>query len=65
MDGTGGSRAARRGGHVAKVARNQLESQLGHSVVTSLNAKDYFNSLEQNSQRHIEDNNGENIEESQ
>ena len=54
---------ARRGGHVAKAARNQLESQLGHSVVTSLNAKDYFNSLEQNSQRQIEDNNGENVEE--
>lgn len=54
---------ARRGGHVAKVARNQLESQLGHSVVTSLNAKDYFNSLEQNSPLQIENNNGENIEE--
>ena len=38
---------AKRGGHVAKAARNQLESQLGHSVVTSLNAKDYFKSLEQ------------------
>lgn len=54
---------ARRGGHVAKAARNQLESQLGHSVVTSLNAKDFFNSLEQNSQRQIEDNNDENVEE--
>lgn len=54
---------ARRGGHVAKVARNQLESQLGHSVVTSLNAKDYFNSLEQNNQLQIEDNNGENVKE--
>ena len=38
---------AKRGGHVAKAARNQLESQLGRSVVTSLNAKDYFKSLEQ------------------
>lgn len=54
---------ARRGGHVAKAARNQLESQLGHSVVTSLNAKDFFNSLEQNSQRQIDDNNDENVEE--
>ena len=54
---------ARRDGHVAKVARNQLESQLGHSVVTSLNAKDYFNSLEQNNQLQIEDNNGENVKE--
>lgn len=36
---------AKRGGQVAKVARKQLESQIGHSVVTSLNAKDYFKSL--------------------
>ncbi|MBR1557373.1 MAG: Bro-N domain-containing protein [Prevotella sp.] len=48
---------ARRGGHVAKAARNQLESQLGHSVVTSLNAKDYFKSLEQEGQQQIEDDN--------
>ena len=48
---------ARRGGHVAKAARNQLEAQLGHSVVTSLNAKDYFKSLEGKKQRQIEDNN--------
>ena len=45
---------AKRGGHVAKVARNQLESQLGRSVVTSLNAKDYFKSLEQEEQKSIE-----------
>ncbi len=38
---------AQRGGDVAKAARNQLESQLGHSVVTSLNAQDYFKSIEQ------------------
>ena len=44
---------AKRGGHVAKAARNQLESQLGHSVVTSLNAKDYFKSLEQEEQKAI------------
>ncbi len=37
---------ARRGGSVAKTARNQLESQLGRSVVTSLNAKDYLKSLD-------------------
>ena len=42
---------AKRGGHVAKAARNQLESQLGRSVVTSLNAKDYFKSLEQEEQK--------------
>ena len=41
----------KRGGHVAKAARNQLESQLGRSVVTSLNAKDYFKSLEQEEQK--------------
>lgn len=45
---------ARRGGHVAKAARTQLESQLGHSVVSSLNAKDYFASLEQGEQKQIE-----------
>ena len=45
---------AKRGGHVAKAARNQLESQLGRSVVTSLNAKDYFKSLEQEEQKTIE-----------
>ena len=57
------SDVARRGGHVAKVARNQLESQLGHSVVTSLNAKDYFNSLEQDEHHQLEDSNDENVEE--
>ena len=46
---------ARRGGHVAKVARNQLESQLGHTVVTSLNAKDYFQSIEQEKLKQISD----------
>lgn len=46
---------AKRGGRVAKAARNQLESQLGHSVVTSLNAKDYFKSLEQEEQKQIEE----------
>ena len=50
---------ARRGGHVAKAARNQLEAQLGHSVVTSLNAKDYFNNIEGKKQRRIEDNNSD------
>ena len=50
---------ARRGGHVAKAARNQLEAQLGHSVVTSLNAKDYFNSIEEKKQRQIEDDNND------
>ena len=50
---------ARRGGHVAKAARNQLESQLGHSVVTSLNAKDYFNSIEGKKHRQVEDDNND------
>ena len=54
---------ARRGGHVAKAARNQLESQLGHSVVTSLNAKDYFKSIEPNEQHQINDNRSEFTEE--
>lgn len=43
---------ARRGGHVAKAARTQLESQLGHSVVTSLNARDYFRGIEQRPSGH-------------
>ena len=47
---------ARRGGHVAKAARNQLESQLGQSVVSPLNAKDYFKSLEQSDPEQIDDN---------
>lgn len=41
---------AQRGGNVAKAARTQLESQLGHSVVTSLNAQNYFKSIEQKDQ---------------
>ena len=48
---------ARRGGRVARAARNQLESQLGHSVVTSLNAKDYFKSIEQEGRQQIEGDN--------
>lgn len=39
---------AKRGGGVAKAARENLEKQLGQSVVTSLNAKDYFKGIEQN-----------------
>ena len=55
---------AKRGGNVAKAARTQLESQLGHSVVTSLNAKDYFASLEQKKQqeqKQIEDTTAEEV----
>ena len=48
---------AKRGGNVAKAARNQLESQLGHSVVTSLNAKDYFRSIEQKENDQLGNNN--------
>jgi hypothetical protein len=47
---------AKRGGNVAKAARNQLESQLGHSVVTSLNAKDYFRSIEQKENDQLDNN---------
>lgn len=35
-------RVAKDGGSVAKVARKQLESQLGHSVISSANASDYL-----------------------
>ena len=37
---------AKRGGNVAKVARENLERQLGQSIVTPLNANDYFKSIE-------------------
>lgn len=40
------ARVAQRGGGVAKAARNQLEAQLGRSVVTSLNARDYLKGIE-------------------
>ena len=33
---------AKSGGSVAKAARKQLESQLGHSVISSVKAKDYI-----------------------
>lgn len=42
-------KVAMRGGDVAKAARTNLEGQLGRSVVTPLNAKDYFNSIEDKS----------------
>ena len=35
-------KVAKRGGNVAKAARTNLEEQLGRSVVTSMNAKEYF-----------------------
>ena len=37
---------SKRGGHVAKAARTNLEAQIGRSVVSPLNAKDYFKSIE-------------------
>lgn len=40
------TKVAVRGGSVARAARKQLESQLGRSVVTPLNAKDYFKSID-------------------
>lgn len=36
---------AKRGGTVAKVARRQLEDQLGHSVISPLNARQYLGTL--------------------
>lgn len=36
---------AKSGGSVAKAARNQLESQLGHSVISPIKAKDYIRPL--------------------
>ena len=42
---------AQRGGSVAKSARENLEKQLGQSIVTPLNAKDYFKSIENKEER--------------
>ncbi len=39
-------KVAKDGGSVAKVARKKLESQLGHSVITSAKASDYLPPLE-------------------
>ena len=36
---------AEKGGNVAKSARVALEKELGHSVITPLNAKTYINQL--------------------
>lgn len=36
------AKTAKDGGSVAKAARNQLESQLGHTVITSEKASDYL-----------------------
>ena len=38
--------AAKQGGGVAKVARQQLEKELGHSVVSSMNARDTLTAIE-------------------
>ena len=39
-------RVAKDGGSVAKVARKQLESQLGHSVISNMKASDYLTPVE-------------------
>ena len=36
------AQVAKDGGSVAKAARNQLESQLGHSVISPAKASDYL-----------------------
>ncbi len=40
------AKVARRGGAIAKSARIKLEQQLGYSVVTAMNAKDYLNQID-------------------
>ena len=40
------TQVAKDGGSVAKVARNQLESQLGRSIISSSKASDYIKSIE-------------------
>ncbi len=42
---------ARRGGNVAKIARTNLEEQLGHSVITSQKASDYLPALQDNTDK--------------
>ena len=37
---------AKRGGSVAKAARDQLEKQLGHTVISPLKAKDYLQAID-------------------
>lgn len=39
---------AKSGGSVAKAARRQLESKLGHSIISPSKAKDYLPPLEDN-----------------
>ena len=39
---------AKDGGSVAKVARTQLESKLGHAVISSAKASDYLPNIEDN-----------------
>jgi hypothetical protein len=39
---------AQKGGNVALSARLELEKQLGHSIVTPLNAKEYINQIDNN-----------------
>lgn len=46
---------AQRGGDVAHGARKLIEKELGHSVVSPLNAKDYFASLDQPIPNQIEE----------
>jgi hypothetical protein len=36
------TQVAKDGGSVAKAARNQLESKLGHSIISSAKASDYL-----------------------
>lgn len=52
---------AKKGGNVAKIARNNLEEQLGRSVITSQRASDYL--PQQQKQRQLGMNEGNNDEE--
>lgn len=45
---------AKKGGSVAKAARNQLEKQLGHSVISSDKATDYIAPIEEADTKEIE-----------
>lgn len=48
-------KVAKEGGSVAKVARNKLESQLGHSAISSAKASDYLPSVQDAETEELDD----------
>ncbi|MCR5191222.1 MAG: hypothetical protein K6C07_07450 [Bacteroidales bacterium] len=54
---------AQRGGEVALGARKLIEKELGRSVVSPLNAKDYLNTLESEEAKQLGDDSEEDVSE--